>query len=153
MNPPPAVGDAVQTPLGKGVVRELRTRGCLLVEIAGRKVVFEAASIRPLDPVRKSARRHAAPSQPAASVDESHPDRDRAAAEVDLHGLTVADALARVEVAINDALLAGRLRLRVIHGRSGGRIRAAVHRQLRALRPVRAFRLDPTNEGVTMVEL
>jgi DNA mismatch repair protein MutS2 len=64
----------------------------------------------------------------------------------------VADAVARVEVTLNDALLEGRSQVRFIHGRSGGRIRAAVHQQLRALPPVRAFRLDPANEGVTIVE-
>jgi dsDNA-specific endonuclease/ATPase MutS2 len=42
--------------------------------------------------------------------------------------------------------------VRFIHGRSGGRIRSALHRHLRAFPSVRAFRLDPTNEGVTIVQ-
>jgi dsDNA-specific endonuclease/ATPase MutS2 len=154
MIPPPAVGDPVHTPLGKGVVREVRARGCLLVEIAGRKVVFDAAAVKPLEPDRKPSRGARAAVRPASATDDA-PARERHGApnEVDLHGLTVADALTRVEIAISDALLAGHLQLRLIHGRSGGRIKAAVHRQLRALPPVRAFRVDVANEGVTVVEL
>jgi len=41
----------------------------------------------------------------------------------------------------------------VIHGRGSGRIRVALHRQLRVMPSVRAFRLEPGNEGVTIVEL
>jgi dsDNA-specific endonuclease/ATPase MutS2 len=40
-----------------------------------------------------------------------------------------------------------------VHGRSGGRLRAALHRQLREVPAVRAFRLDPANAGVTIVEI
>ena len=58
----------------------------------------------------------------------------------------------RVVSAVDAAILAGHSRLRLIHGRSGGRLRGAVHRQLRDLPSVRAFRLDPANEGVTIVE-
>jgi dsDNA-specific endonuclease/ATPase MutS2 len=54
--------------------------------------------------------------------------------------------------AINDTLIEGHARLRLIHGRSGGRIKAALHRHLRALPSVRGFRTDPANEGVTVVE-
>ena len=55
--------------------------------------------------------------------------------------------------ALNDAALAGRSRVRLIHGRSSSRIRSALHRRLRALSVVRAFRQDPSNEGVTIVDL
>lgn len=70
---------------------------------------------------------------------------------MDLHGLTTVEALARVDDALNEALLADAAELRVIHGRSGGRLRAALHRHLRDLN--RGFRLDPSNEGVTIVAL
>jgi dsDNA-specific endonuclease/ATPase MutS2 len=58
-----------------------------------------------------------------------------------------------VLAALDAAMRAGHERLRIIHGRSGGRIRAAVHRQLREVPAVRAFRLDPANDGVTIVDL
>ena len=74
-------------------------------------------------------------------------------AEIDLHGLTVAEALACTEQALNDALLADVSALRLIHGRSGGRIRVALHQRLRELSSVRGFHLDPGNNGVTIVRL
>jgi len=74
-------------------------------------------------------------------------------AEVDFHGLTVEQALDRVLQALNKALLADLSELRLIHGRSGGRIRAALHRRLRETPSVRSFQLDPKNEGVTIVRL
>ncbi len=67
--------------------------------------------------------------------------------------MTVDEALARVEGVISDALLADETEVRLIHGRSGGRIRGALHRRLRELPSVRAFRLDPHNPGVTIVML
>jgi DNA mismatch repair protein MutS2 len=72
---------------------------------------------------------------------------------VDLHGLTIAEALLRAEHALNDALLADLADLRLIHGRSGGKIRAALHKRLREIPSVRAFALDPRNAGVTVVHL
>ena len=55
--------------------------------------------------------------------------------ELDLHGCTVDEALERVERMLNDALLADALELRVIHGRSGGRLKAALHARLRERQP------------------
>lgn len=142
-------GDAVQTPLGKGVVREARNNGRLIVEIRGRAVVLEETTVTLLDPRKDpAAKRKAAPATIAAE-----PPPGRRAADVDLHGLTVEEALARAEQALNDALLADCPELRLIHGRSGGRIRAALHRRLRDIPTVRAIRLDPANPGVTIVSL
>ncbi len=151
----PAAGDPVQTPLGKGVVLEDRGRS-ILVEVAGRKVVVDLATVKPIAPARKASRgRRPAPlaTPRGDGMDEGLQEPRRTPAEVDLHGLTVADALVRVEEAMNDALLDGRLQLRIIHGRGGGRIKSAVHKQLRSLPPVRAVRLDPSNAGVTIVDL
>jgi dsDNA-specific endonuclease/ATPase MutS2 len=43
--------------------------------------------------------------------------------------------------------------VRFIHGRSGGRLRGALHGRLRQIAAVREFRLDPRNPGVTIVSL
>jgi dsDNA-specific endonuclease/ATPase MutS2 len=164
-------GELVQTPLGKGVVREVRTNGRVVVEINGRAVVLEEAAAAPLESRKRSARRqkparrHAAkasrdtgPPEPAPRVIARRasglPKRlSVPVAETDLHGLTVEEALARTEQALNDALLADLPELRLIHGKSSGRIRAALHRRLREITTVRAFRLDPRNAGVTIVSL
>ena len=143
-------GDSVRTPLGKGVVQEVRHRGRLLVLIGSRSVVVDARDASLSDRPPTSKRRPPPVGEPASADDDRG--RRRAAADVDLHGLIVADALERVVSAVDAAIRAGHGRLRVIHGRSGGRLRGALHRQLRELPSVRAFRLDPGNDGATIVE-
>ena len=73
--------------------------------------------------------------------------------EIDLHGLNVEQALACAERALDEALRANVPELRFIHGKSGGRIRGALHKWLRGVRSVRSFGFDPRNEGVTVVSL
>lgn len=144
-------GDIVRTPLGTGVVREVRRNGRLLVAIGDRGVVVEAGATSVVAPPSRSARKRRAP-EPRSAPDDS-PDRRGGAVEVDLHGVVVAEALDRVLAAVNAAVLGGHARLRLIHGRSGGKLRAALHRALPGVPSVRAFRIDPDNEGVTIVEL
>jgi DNA mismatch repair protein MutS2 len=139
-------GDAVQTSFGKGVIREVRNNHRLLVDVQGRALVVSDADVTALEtnppPVRTRA------------VDRVPTRESRGGSiEIDLHGLTVEEALARVEIALNEALLADVDVVRLIHGKSGGRIRSALHRYLRGLHAVRSFRVDPRNEGVTLVTL
>jgi dsDNA-specific endonuclease/ATPase MutS2 len=143
-------GDGVQTPLGKGVIREVRNNGRLLVDIQQRTVVMTESAISPLDQSRRQARpvSEAAGPLPVTRRQEPH-----AAGEVELHGLTVEEALNKIDQALNDALLASLPVVRFIHGRTGGRIRGALHQRLREIATVRGFRLDPHNPGVTIVKL
>lgn len=149
MNP----GDVVQTPFGRGTLREIRNNGRVLVDVRGRSMVFDQAEIAPADERR---RRNEMPA-PAATRSEAEPHRSgkvvHVPAEIDLHGLTVEQALARAETALNDGLLANLVEVRFIHGRSAGRIRDALHRWLAGIEAVRAFRLEPHNPGVTIVQL
>jgi dsDNA-specific endonuclease/ATPase MutS2 len=144
------VGDSVQTLFGKGVVRELRNAR-LVVDIRGRALVVETSKVSVISGTRKRSRSDS----PAGSRPDTSPEvlPDRVTKTLDLHGLTVDEALARAEQALNDALLANLPELRFIHGRSGGRIRAALHRRLREIGSVREVRIDPRNEGVTIVGL
>jgi DNA mismatch repair protein MutS2 len=146
-------GDTVQTPFGKGVVREVRNSGRLMVDVQGRAMVVAQSEISVLEAGRK--RSPAGPVDSGRDSVRTRPKREahRVSAEIDLHALTVEEALERVEQALNEALLADLSELRLIHGRSGGRIRAALHRRLRETLSVRNFRLDPRNEGVTIVSL
>ena len=126
-------------------MREAGNSGRLTVEIRGRSVVLDEITVAALDTARpRAGKRKAAP--PALQL-------PRPVAELDQHGLTVDEALTRAEQALNDALLADLPGLRLIHGKSGGRIRAALHRRLREIPTVRSFRLDPDNPGVTIVSL
>lgn len=133
--------------LGKGVVREVRNGARYLVEIKGRSLLVAGDQLERIDPTTRGrdARRHVAP--PAA---ETRSPRQPPPA-LDLHGKTVAEALEALDTLLSDALLEGQAEVRVIHGRSGGRLKAAVHARLREISAVRAFRVDPQNAGVTIV--
>ena len=142
----------MQTPLGKGVVRAVRNGGRVLVDVRGRATEFAAREVTPLTG-RAAGAALAGSASSAGGAPESRPSRQPrgVAAEIDLHGLSVDAALIRVDEALNEALLAGLSRLRVIHGRSGGRLKAALHRRLREIPSVRGFHVDPHNAGVTEV--
>ena len=75
------------------------------------------------------------------------------ASRIDLHGMTVEEAIVRVVEEIDQALRRGADRIEVVHGKGSGRIRDALHRELAALPVVASFRLDPQNAGVTWVYL
>jgi dsDNA-specific endonuclease/ATPase MutS2 len=150
------IGDAVQTPFGKGTVREMRNNRRVLVEIRDRSLVFGEDEISPLleRPHASEGRARARPSEvSSATAGADARQTGRVPSEVDLHGLTVAQALDRAEGALNDALLANLPELRFIHGRSSSLIRSALHRWLRGITAVRRFGVDSRNEGVTIVNL
>jgi DNA mismatch repair protein MutS2 len=145
-------GDSVQTRFGKGVVREIRNGNRLMVEVQGATLVVKDNEVSMLTPPRKRSREprtFEGESQTVRSTRESR----TMSAEIDLHGLTVEEALDRVQQALSDAMLADVSELRFIHGRSGGRIRTTLQQCLRDTPSVRKFRLDPRNEGVTIVSL
>lgn len=146
------VGDTVQTRLGKGVIRDIRNGGRVVVDVHGRALVVHE---REISAVAQGRKRSDPPAGSAHGPEHTEPTRVRRppVGEVDLHGLTVEQALDRVQQALSEALLADIGELRLIHGRGGGRIRAALHRHLRETQGVRSFRIDPRNEGVTIVSL
>jgi dsDNA-specific endonuclease/ATPase MutS2 len=65
--------------------------------------------------------------------------------------MTTGEAVAALDAFLNEAILAAHAEVRVIHGRSGGRVKSAVHARLRQIGSVRTFRLDPRNPRVTIV--
>lgn len=73
------------------------------------------------------------------------------AGRVDLHGLTVEEALAKVVDEIDHALRRGADRVEVVHGKGTGRIKHALHHHLASLPVVKKYKLDERNPGVTWV--
>jgi len=76
--------------------------------------------------------------------------------ELDLRGLTAAEALEELDKYLDDALLAGLSTARIIHGKGTGALREAVRRYLEGHPRVSGFRdADPAQggTGVTIVEL
>lgn len=75
----------------------------------------------------------------------------RGLGSLDLHGLTVEEALRAVGERLDRAIRAGLDRVEIIHGISGGRLRAAVRGYLAGIPSVARFVPDPHNPGVTWV--
>jgi DNA mismatch repair protein MutS2 len=97
-----------------------------------------------------------APSRGAVAVSTRAPSpaAGAGASEVNLVGLTVDEALPRVDKALDDALLADRHEVRVIHGFGEGKLRKAVAVFLEGHPHVATVRLGAEGRGgVTVVEL
>ena len=76
-------GDLVQTPLGRGIVREVRNRGRVLVEVRGRATEVPGSQITLADRAgRRAGRRRAQPETAPATAGRA----TSASVEVDLHG-------------------------------------------------------------------
>ena len=97
-------------------------------------------------PAESRKRKAACRTQPPAWPNGAAP-----AGRIDLHGLVVEEALARIVVEIDRSLLRGADRVEVVHGKGSGRLKTALHRHLSSMPVVAAFRLDPRNAGVTWV--
>ena len=76
--------------------------------------------------------------------------------ELNLIGMTVDEALPRVEKLLDDAILSDQTHVRVVHGHGAGRLRAAVRTLLERHPQVASFRAGGPGEGgtgATIVEL
>jgi len=145
-------GDVVQTPFGKGTIREIQNNHRVLVDVKNRSLVLKTIDLSPL----KLEQRDSITPRPNLSSQlqlTNDIDPVNVPSKIDLHGLTVEAALTVVEKTLDSAMLAGSAELHFIHGRSGGRIRAALHRRLKEISSVRSFQLDPRNAGITIVVL
>ena len=145
-------GDVVQTPFGKGTIREIQNNNRVLVDVKNRSLVLKTIDLSPL---KLEQRDSITPRPNLSSQFQLTNDIDPLSvpSKIDLHGLTVEAALTVVEKTLDSAMLAGSAELHFIHGRSGGRIRAALHRKLKEISSVRSFHLDPGNVGITIVVL
>jgi len=147
-------GDVVQTPFGQGTIREIQNNDRVLVDVKNRSLVLKRIDLSPLN-LKQEQRDSTKPTPNLSSRPQLTNDIDLVgvASKIDLHGLTVEAALTVVEKTLDGAMLAGAAELHFIHGRSGGRIRAALHRSLKEISSVRSFQLDPRNAGITIVVL
>jgi len=77
--------------------------------------------------------------------------------EIDLHRLTVEEALPKLDNFLYDAFQAGFYDIRVVHGKGTGTLRQAVRRELAKHPLVQSYRPGGYGEGgadgVTIVEL
>lgn len=76
--------------------------------------------------------------------------------EIDLHGLTVDEALFKVDQFMYDTYQMGLSEISIVHGKGTGTLRGAVRNYVAAHPLVRSYRRGVDNEGgdgVTIVEL
>lgn len=147
---PIAIGDAVKwekmSSAGE-VISEPDQQGRVLVRVEGMKIKA------PLHELRKVGRKELRPrGGTRVTLEESEQVRN----ELDLRGLRAEEALERVELYLDEAVMAGFNEVRIIHGKGTGALRASIGRFLRDHPRVASARLGNWNEGntgVTVVEL
>jgi DNA mismatch repair protein MutS2 len=139
--------DVKVAPFGAvGKLLSLSPRGEAEVEVKGKRMKVGVASLSPAPAGRAApaAARAAGKSAPQAAASEP---AVVATAELVLVGQRVDAALPLVERAINDALLAGKGALRLVHGHGTGRLAAAVREFLTTHPGVASFRYADASEG------
>jgi len=129
-------------------IRSLGREGVLVAPPSDGNAVVQAGVLRLNVPVEDLA--PGVPPPPAKAARRATPLASllRAAPlECDLRGLHAHDALARVDKALDDAVLAGMPEIRLIHGKGTGALREAVGEFLRGHPQVAGFRLGAAGEG------
>jgi DNA mismatch repair protein MutS2 len=105
--------------------------------------------LAPAPPAKKPAQPQATPTSHGLSVPAG-------AAEVNVIGRRLDEAIEEVERALDSAILAGDSHLRIVHGHGTGRLRDGLREHLREHRAVSTIRAaDPRDggNGATVVEL
>ncbi len=134
----------------KGRVVEVKPRGRYKITLGSLQIECkedELAATTPLPPETASASA-VSPSLPKDIVRKKGTLR-----RLDLHGLRVMEAMARVETHLDRAILAGLDEVSIIHGFGSGKVTEALHELLSTLSVVKRFKLEEGNPGVTRVFL
>jgi DNA mismatch repair protein MutS2 len=132
-----------------GEVLAMHEQGGVDVAVSGKRFRVPRTELVALE---GGSRREAAP-RPAPMRVRSD---DGDAAQVNLVGLRVDEAMPRVDKALDDAALADRQQVRVVHGFGEGKLRRAVAELLEGHPHVASWRVGAPSEGgggVTIVEL
>jgi DNA mismatch repair protein MutS2 len=122
------------------------------VEVGGKILVVESRLLVPLGPAARTSE----PSRTSSPSYEGSRGGEPAAAEINLLGTRVEEAIDLLDDFIDRALLTGRSEIRVIHGFGTGRLKAGVGAYLKRHPAVESTRPGEDGEGgggVTMVKL
>ena len=154
---PLAVGARVKVK-GLGVTGEvmaLASQGEAEIAVSGKRLKVPQAELVVVAGAGARASISARPASLGSPVSRAK-SPGTVAGEINLVGLTVDEALPRVDKLLDDAFLAERREVRVVHGFGAGRLRQAVAGLLQDHPHVAGFRLGGAGEGgggVTVVEL
>lgn len=149
------VNDTVYVPRLGGSFRVLTVSGdgrVLKVQAGPSRVELRRDELWSLSEQEESAR------SDRGTKKETSPRQNISSAipEIDLHGYREADALVTLELFLHHAVVEQTPRIRIIHGKGNGTLRAAVRRELKDHPLVRHIETGPHfagDDGVTLVEL
>ncbi len=130
----------------RGVLADLPKEGRAPVYLGKLRMEFPLSDLEPLAPSRKPSAKLTKRPRPAEPVP----------LELMIRMMRVEEALPLLEKYLDDALLAGYERVRIVHGRGTGTLRQVVHQYLSQHPQVKSFRFaEPAEggEGVTVVWL
>jgi DNA mismatch repair protein MutS2 len=146
---------AVVTLRKHGRVLEVLPGGRYRVAVGGLTLVCPEGQLETVSRSKKQQRREReAPARPAVTTPPppvAHAADTTRLQSLDLHGMTVPEALAAIPVFLDRAIRAGLTKVEIIHGISGGRLRSAVRRYLAGMPAVMCAAPDDRNPGVTIV--
>lgn len=111
------------------------------VDVGGMKIWVATTKLEPVSEVPNLA-----PSQAEVAVVRARKMMSTPT-ELNLLGRRVDEALDAVEKFLDNALLAGHKKVRIVHGKGTGKLRQAIHDYLRTHPQVYAFELAPPHEG------
>lgn len=146
---PLIVGSEVSTPLGiRGKIEKIEGR-IAEIQAGPLRIREKISNLRAADPAAASGKQSSIKIQFTESVKE-------VPRELNLIGMTTAEAERVLDRFIDEAYLASLPRIRVIHGFGTGALRKFVHKLLKENELVERFFFAPANEGgngATIVEL
>ena len=148
-------------------IKSLRCRGTIVRVLSAGEIQIQAGTLRVstvLDDLYKCENNQNEPGKNLrVSVKKGQPYGDllweKSAAvsrRLDLRGLTLDEAIFRVEKHMDDSILANLDKIELIHGKGTGKLRSGLHHYLQSKEQVESFRLGLEGEGgsgVTIVKL
>ncbi len=141
----PKAGDAVIIRnIGEGEILEI-SGDKLLVKSGMLKTRVKLSDIMLVEKKKKPAKTHRSIQRTSSRADAD------LKTELDLRGMTVDEALGKLEIFIDKCILNGMSEVRIIHGKGTGALRTAVQEELRHHPNIGEFRLGALGEGDTGV--
>ena len=140
---------------GDGVhITSLKRDGVVQSHLGGERYRIAIGSLTitcvasDLAPPQSKKGRSSSPSQPLRSSPPPRPPKS-----LDLHGLTVDEAIRKLDSWLDAVILSDLSHVKVVHGLGTGRIQRAVHERLQNFKAVKRFVVNEWNAGETDVYL
>lgn len=143
----PVVGDAVIIRnIGEGEITEIKG-DTIFVKSGMLKTRVKLSDIMLVEKKKKEVSKHRSLYRTSSRADAD------VKTELDLRGMTVDEALGKLEIFIDKCILNGMSEVRIIHGKGTGALRTAVQEELKRHPNIGEYRLGGLGEGDTGVTI